>query len=1133
MFKFDLQLFAVDDQYTIALMHFDDPLLHDQSGMLWFKDASITGDPISTAQKKIGQSSLHLTGNQFIYSPYSDDFRINNDDFTIEAYIYLTNVSMEIFDAGGAWSVGISGGTKLRFSSQGNPTIDFPYNFALGTWYHVGIARFDDLLYGFVNGISIIPDGVTFSHNIDYPLDIAKIGPLYGGYIDEFRISKGIARWTENFRPPTAQYGISDILVVNNADAKRVVYLNVISNNVLIDTKRNLYSNQILSIDTNRVITDITISTPVVINIDTYRSVVNVPLIIANIANRATITTNALTVLTDWVSGIFHPAYLTDGDFTLIAGKANTSAVLYARFSEEYDITNVMFYGSPSYPIDYIEYNGVAYGERIAHSDSSQPITIPVNSSVSELEFIFRYGGLESQGVTEIEIYATIEDPNIPLSINVDTSRVVITGDDPMPVIFSSDTKRTIVEVVASGTIFNADTTRIIVNRVLITDITENFDNTYLIPFDGDWIKSTTTPNSGTYCYTNKDIDDNGSSTTSLTVDIASGGSNVSFYYRASSEDGLDKGFFYIDGVVQLTVSGEVAWTQASYVLAEGTHVLKWEYTKDSADIVGEDSVYIDDLIITNTVGSFVCVTSDTSRNAVCTQTINSDTVREVCNRVIINTDTNRKFKTNIFGAVKVETINIVMQINNAFDTVSAVVYSAENYAETMNFFGKYQGLDIDFITERVKENHTLNGKKWTLSGRSDTSTLLLKPVVKLTGGGTASDICHSMGLTTDFTDFTPAFSKLGWRNSTTKAISITEKSVSAVLSKMFSWTKGLGTREIVWYQRGTVIHVCERGKINNTYALEDYKYENLEIDSQIILRTSESLCITGTGTESTVSTPGSYCWTPEYATVPITETQTFGNSSIVIVDGLTMSETNGDNSTVYTYNQIYSSPYSSSFNKPLYSVISSKVVTNATSRSTTTYTYGTPTSKTNEVTLAEETTVVESYTESGSWVVDNTHRTVHTPLSNGFYGHTVYEKTTDSSGNITNTVVSTSLSRGAPGGQASLATVQEISGYKSSGSTDSDTDTVITEKFNGVVISSTSIPVQEYSIINQYVRIVNAMNKAKEIRLSAKLIGGTLIDARQSTITFEGNLYYLESVSITGSATVLRQQNISAVRWA
>jgi hypothetical protein len=55
--------------------------------------------------------------------------------------------------------------------------------------------------------------------------DPATGSPLYfNGWIDEVRISKGIARWTSNFTPPTAPYSVDDpntvlVLHADGADA--------------------------------------------------------------------------------------------------------------------------------------------------------------------------------------------------------------------------------------------------------------------------------------------------------------------------------------------------------------------------------------------------------------------------------------------------------------------------------------------------------------------------------------------------------------------------------------------------------------------------------------------------------------------------------------------------------------------------------------------------------------------------------------------------------------------------------------------------------------------------------------------------------------------------------------------------
>ena len=35
----------------------------------------------------------------------------------------------------------------------------------------------------------------------------------WNGWIDELRVSKGIARWTADFTPPTAAYGVRRIIV--------------------------------------------------------------------------------------------------------------------------------------------------------------------------------------------------------------------------------------------------------------------------------------------------------------------------------------------------------------------------------------------------------------------------------------------------------------------------------------------------------------------------------------------------------------------------------------------------------------------------------------------------------------------------------------------------------------------------------------------------------------------------------------------------------------------------------------------------------------------------------------------------------------------------------------------------------
>ncbi len=137
------------------------------------------------------------------------------------------------------------------------------------------------------------------------------------------------------------------------------------------------------------------------------------------------------------------------------------------------------------------------------------------------------------------------------------------------------------------------------------TQIIEDFEDDALqFDFIGDWIRVATSPHGGQYCYRNKDIGDSQSSQTQITVNLIQDGT-VSFWYRVSSESGYDKFWFYIDGSEKLGgKSGTIGWTQVSYSLTAGTHTLIWKYTKDGSVSSGEDSAYIDDLVISGLGGT-------------------------------------------------------------------------------------------------------------------------------------------------------------------------------------------------------------------------------------------------------------------------------------------------------------------------------------------------------------------------------------------------------------------------------------------------------------------------------------------------------------------------------------------------
>ena len=102
-------------------------------------------------------------------------------------------------------------------------------------------------------------------------------------------------------------------------------------------------------------------------------------------------------------------------------------------------------------------------------------------------------------------------------------------------------------------------------------------------------------PYEGTYCAKSSEIDHSETSALYITIEVGTD-SEISFYYKVSSEGNYDKLYFKIDGVEKSNWSGEIGWTRAAFNLTPGTHELRWEYSKDSSVSSGDDCAWIDNV---------------------------------------------------------------------------------------------------------------------------------------------------------------------------------------------------------------------------------------------------------------------------------------------------------------------------------------------------------------------------------------------------------------------------------------------------------------------------------------------------------------------------------------------------------
>jgi len=177
---------------------------------------------ISTTQSKFGGSSMAFdgTGDYLAASPNVTN-NLGTSDFTIEAWIYLTSSSTYQFLIGS--SNNVSGYMMVGLNVPLSPTSTialgksgqtWPVQFGAGTtftsntWTHIAITRSGTTNRAFINGVQL-GSNVTDSTNWTFPSDTMWIGNQSGGnslngYIDDLRITKGLARYTTTFTPPTA-----------------------------------------------------------------------------------------------------------------------------------------------------------------------------------------------------------------------------------------------------------------------------------------------------------------------------------------------------------------------------------------------------------------------------------------------------------------------------------------------------------------------------------------------------------------------------------------------------------------------------------------------------------------------------------------------------------------------------------------------------------------------------------------------------------------------------------------------------------------------------------------------------------------------------------------------------------------
>lgn len=174
---------------------------------------------ISTTNSKFGGSSVYLDGNSFLRTPSSSSFELRTGDFTVEAWI--NTLSSNEQTVVGMWDCDHAQFLMKVNNYQAmvmwvNSDVSFPVyyggNITPGEWTHYALTRSGNNIRAFLNGVEVINFvGTTSGQPATTAIQIGREGDCYNanrfiGYIDEFRLIKGLAVYTSNFTPPTQPF---------------------------------------------------------------------------------------------------------------------------------------------------------------------------------------------------------------------------------------------------------------------------------------------------------------------------------------------------------------------------------------------------------------------------------------------------------------------------------------------------------------------------------------------------------------------------------------------------------------------------------------------------------------------------------------------------------------------------------------------------------------------------------------------------------------------------------------------------------------------------------------------------------------------------------------------------------------
>lgn len=174
---------------------------------------------ISTAQSKFGGASAAFDGNgDWVTTAVSNKLAFETGAFTVECWIYWDGtitgtpymgvLGVHNSDGTGRYGIFMTSSGIGHYIQTAFPAFSA---FSANQWTHIASTRDDaGVCRFFIDGVlktTVTDSGnLTASQGFRVGNDFSSGRPPFSGYIDDLRITKGVARYTAAFTAPTAPF---------------------------------------------------------------------------------------------------------------------------------------------------------------------------------------------------------------------------------------------------------------------------------------------------------------------------------------------------------------------------------------------------------------------------------------------------------------------------------------------------------------------------------------------------------------------------------------------------------------------------------------------------------------------------------------------------------------------------------------------------------------------------------------------------------------------------------------------------------------------------------------------------------------------------------------------------------------